>query len=358
MGRAGAGVRDRPLRVHTGFGSAHGAAGTVAVARGTSLPAGLPAARLHPHQPVVGPHDLPAGRRRVVRRHLPADGDRGPPQAMAGGGARHRRRGGGAAGRRSAPPGQRPPLVRPLRPLPGPGARDREQRPRRRPRHPPRPRRPRHRLATRPRSQRFGGRAGGRLCRAIRAAGVRTDCAPRCSACSRSKRACSAWRAASQRARSAGWLSRCSASQRRLSSIKDVTIAPGLLASVSSCATMAAASAASSSRLAIASSCFRASRATPRSLSRAPSAERSQTLRRANMLGGGHPRRRMLGGEGELDQHRFLADRIDRAAATLHVGSAARHIGTDRIGAVRGPDPGAQPPPPPGPGDRYPVGRR
>ena len=53
-------------------------AGTVAVARGAALPARLPARRLHPDQPVVGPHDLPAGGRSVVRGHLPPDGDRAP----------------------------------------------------------------------------------------------------------------------------------------------------------------------------------------------------------------------------------------------------------------------------------------
>ena len=60
----------------------------------------------------------------------------------------------------SAPPGPGPPLVRALRSLPGPGARDREQRPRRRPRHPPRRRRRRHRLATHPRHPRSGRRPG------------------------------------------------------------------------------------------------------------------------------------------------------------------------------------------------------
>ena len=59
--------------------------------------------------------------------------------------------GGGAADAGAAPPGPGPPLVRALRPLPRPGARDRQQRPCRRPRHPPRRRRRRRGVATRPR---------------------------------------------------------------------------------------------------------------------------------------------------------------------------------------------------------------
>ena len=60
--------------------------------------------------------------------------------------------------------------------------------------------------------------------------------------------------------------------------------------------------------------------------------ELSQPVGCANARRGRHARPRVLGSECDLDKQTFLADRIDRAAATLHIGSAARNIGTDRIG--------------------------
>ena len=175
--------------------------------------------------------------------------------------------------------------------------------------------------------------AGGSAFRAIRSSRRSNRARARCSSCSRSKRACSAWRAASQRARRAGSPPRSSACQRRLSSITAVRIGPGLVASASSCARIASASAASPSRSAIASIRFRASRATPRSLFLGGVGELAQSLGRVHALGGGHARFRMLGGERELDQRGFVADRGDRAAATLRILCAARHVGADRIGA-------------------------
>jgi hypothetical protein len=41
----------------------------------------------------------------------------------------------------------------------------------------------------------------------------------------------------------------------------------------------------------------------------------------------------VLGSECELDKQAFLADRVDRAGATLHYRERPRDIDTDRIGA-------------------------
>jgi hypothetical protein len=62
----------------------------------------------------------------------------------------------------------------------------------------------------------------------------------------------------------------------------------------------------------------------------------SQSIRRANVQGGRHARLRVLGCERKLDEDGFLADRGDRDAATLFIGSAACHFNTHRVGALRG----------------------
>ena len=138
VGRAGAGRRHQPVRVHAGIGAAWPTCGSPGCGPAERpCPLAYRDARLHPDQPVLGAHDLPAGGRSVVRRHLPADRHRRPLQAVAGRRPAHRRAGRRAADDGLAPAGPGPPLGGALRPLPRSGAGDRQQRPRRRPGHPP-----------------------------------------------------------------------------------------------------------------------------------------------------------------------------------------------------------------------------
>ena len=61
-----------------------------------------------------------------------------------------------------------------------------------------------------------------------------------------------------------------------------------------------------------------------------------QALRRVHALRGGHSHCRMLGADRDLDQRVLVAERGDRDAPAVRVRRAARHLGSDRIGALVG----------------------